>query len=93
MFFRTVVIKKGNKSYKYLRLIENYRQDGKVKQRVIANLGNLDNIPPDRIDSLISSLYRYTTKKEFDLSSISTNYAKNYGDILAIKKIWDELKI
>lgn len=93
MHFKTVSIRQGNKLYKYLRLVESYREGCKIKQRVIANLGNLENMQQEKIDSLISGLYRYTSKKEPSLSNLEANYAKNYGDILAIKKIWDDLEI
>lgn len=35
-------MKRGESSYVYLRLIEAYRQDGKVRHRVVANLGRED---------------------------------------------------
>lgn len=56
MFFRKIICRSNGKEYAYLKLIENYREGGKVKQRVLANLGNLDNLTPDKVESLISGL-------------------------------------
>jgi len=56
VFFRRVVTKRNGKKYTYLKLIESYREGGKVKQRVIANLGNIDHLDPEKVNSLISSL-------------------------------------
>lgn len=56
MFFRKITTKKNGKEYVYVKLIENYRMEGKVKQRVIANFGSIDNLSPDRINYLITSL-------------------------------------
>ncbi|MBO8128304.1 MAG: hypothetical protein H0Z39_03780 [Peptococcaceae bacterium] len=56
MFFRRVVTKRNGKEYVYLKLIENYREGGKVKQRVIANLGNIDKLDPEKVNALISGL-------------------------------------
>lgn len=42
----------------YVKLIENYREEGKVKQRVIANLGNVDDISPEKAKKLIRGLAR-----------------------------------
>ncbi|CCO07361.1 hypothetical protein [Desulforamulus hydrothermalis] len=56
MFFRKITTKKNGKEYVYVKLIENYRQDGKVKQRVIANFGSVDNLSAERIKYLIASL-------------------------------------
>ncbi|AEG60858.1 hypothetical protein [Desulforamulus ruminis] len=56
MFFRKITTKKNGKEYVYVKLIENYRMEGKVKQRVIANFGSIDNLSPERINYLIASL-------------------------------------
>jgi len=56
VFFRKITTKKNGKEYVYVKLIENYRQDGKVKQRVIANFGSVENLSAERINYLIASL-------------------------------------
>ncbi|RYD02296.1 hypothetical protein N752_26135 [Desulforamulus aquiferis] len=56
MFLRKIVTKKNGREYVYVKLIENYREDGKVKQRVLANLGSIENLSPGRLDYLINSL-------------------------------------
>ncbi|ABO49954.1 hypothetical protein Dred_1424 [Desulforamulus reducens MI-1] len=56
MFFRKITTKKNGREYVYVKLIENYRQAGKVKQRVIANFGSMENLSADRINYLIASL-------------------------------------
>ncbi|MGQ9532183.1 MAG: hypothetical protein ACUVTQ_05175 [Desulfotomaculales bacterium] len=58
MFFRKVTTRRGGKEYVYLKLIETYRQAGKVKQRVIANFGNIDRLTPEKITALIQGLTR-----------------------------------
>jgi len=93
MYFKTIGKKVGSKTYKYLTVVESYRKDGKVKQRIIANFGNIEKLPHGKIESLITSLSRYTSNRSFYISDLYTNYAKNYGDILAIKKIWDDLEV
>ena len=40
MFLKTQTVKKPNgKSYTYYRLAESYRENGKVKHRILAELG------------------------------------------------------
>ena len=47
MFIRTVKVPSSNGTVnEYVRVVEAYRDDGKVKQRVIADLGRKDR--PDR---------------------------------------------
>ena len=56
LFFRKVVTRRQGREYAYLKLIENYREGGKIKQRVIANLGNIDHLTPEKIQALIAGL-------------------------------------
>jgi len=60
----------------YLARVENYRKDGKVKQRVIKYLGREINGKPVR---------RVRT------SSIGVESAKRYGDVLCVDKIARDL--
>jgi len=56
MFIR---IKPSGKN-RYLQIVENYRQDGKVRQRVIATLGRAaDLIDSGKTDKLAQSLSKY----------------------------------
>ena len=46
-------VKKSGK-YQYLQIVENRKEDGKVKQRVITTLGRMDQLmEKDRIETLI----------------------------------------
>jgi hypothetical protein len=58
MFFRKVTTRRHGKEYVYLKLIESYREGGKIKQRVIANLGNIEQLAPEKIQALINGLSR-----------------------------------
>ena len=50
MFLKTQTVKKPNgKSYTYYRLAESYRENGKVKHRILAELGALK---PDEVEYL-----------------------------------------
>ena len=43
MFLRSSVVKKGGRSYRYWKLVENVRTDTGPRQRVVAHLGDLSN--------------------------------------------------
>ncbi|MBK1725446.1 IS1634 family transposase [Halorhodospira neutriphila] len=88
MFVR--VTKSGPR--RYLRLVEGYRDtEGKVKQRVVANLGRLDQIGEEEIDSLIRSLQRAVGRSEPDPETPQFERARAYGDLWALHQIWQEL--
>jgi transposase len=44
MFTKRVRVRRGNKSYVYVKLVESYRDGGRVRQRVVANLGREDEL-------------------------------------------------
>jgi hypothetical protein len=57
MFPRIASVKRGSKTYKYLQIVEAYRADGRTTQRVVANLGRLDQLG-DKLDDLRSVIAR-----------------------------------
>ena len=61
-------IKKSGK-YQYLQIVENKKEQGKVKQRVIATVGRMDQLhDKDRVETLIRSLARFSEKALLILS-------------------------
>ena len=43
MFLRSTVVKSGDKTLRYWKLVENYHTERGTRQRVVAHLGNLEN--------------------------------------------------
>lgn len=55
-------VKKSGK-YQYLQIVENRKENGKVKQRVITTLGRMDQLQEKgRVEALIHSLSRFSEK-------------------------------
>ncbi|WP_027366023.1 IS1634 family transposase [Desulfotruncus alcoholivorax] len=92
MFFRKITSKSNGKEYTYLKLIENYREGDKVKQRVIANLGSLDRLTPDKVNGLIAGLSKICGVDQKS-DKIETKKILRYGEVLAIHKIWELLGV
>jgi hypothetical protein len=68
MFAR--IKKSGN--HQYLQVVENHREQGKVKQQVIATIGRLDQLhEKGSVDSLVCSLSRFSQKNLLMLSEKS----------------------
>jgi hypothetical protein len=64
-------VKKSGRN-QYLELVENRKEKGKVKQRVIATVGRMDQLKEKgRIETLIHSLSRFSEKGLLVLSSQS----------------------
>ena len=83
----------GNKQYTYLRIIESFRYKGKVKKRVVANLGQLSLINKDSLFQLGSSLIKYSGRRLPLLEELESISALHYGEVITIKAIWDSLNL
>jgi Domain of unknown function (DUF4277)/Transposase DDE domain len=44
MYTKRVRVRRGEKTYVYVKLVESYRDGGRVRQRVVANLGREDEL-------------------------------------------------
>ena len=91
MFIRTVKVPSSNGSVnEYVRVVEAYREDGKVKQRVIADLGR-----KDVLTALLPKLQRVLlgtpTPIGEDADSIEVVDASTWGPVLAVRALFDEL--
>jgi transposase len=88
-------VKKSGK-YQYLQVVENRKIKGKVKQRVIATIGRMDQLQAkEQIETLIRSLSRFSEKALLVLSGKSdvNAFAKKIGPGLIFERLWEELGI
>ncbi len=85
-------IKKSGK-YQYLQIVENRKEKGKVKQRVISTIGRLDQLQDKgRVETLIRSLSRFSEKTMLILSGksdISADAVK-IGPSIIFERLWKE---
>jgi transposase len=86
----TRITKTGDRQY--LQLVESFRNDrGQVRVRVIANLGRLDRLSPDKLDPLINGLNRALGRTENTSSEIIQEAGRAHGDVFALHELWCEL--
>jgi hypothetical protein len=77
---------------RYLQLVEGYRDDaGKVRHRVVANLGRVDGLTPEKLDPLINGLNRVLGRAENTSSNIEHEPAQSFGDVFALHELWKDL--
>ncbi|MBD3842516.1 MAG: IS1634 family transposase [Campylobacterales bacterium] len=94
MFVR-IITSKGNK---YLNIIDGYRDDnGKIKQKVIANLGRLDELSCTSIENIASKLLEFVKSDKTLTNKAKTPNLKeldryNYG-FIAYRNIWNRFKL
>jgi len=91
MFLKTTI----SQGHKYLQIIQSYRKDGKVKHRVVANLGRADAVANSGWENIITAIQKYLNKNQSKFRDISTLKEKarvNYGYIV-YKKLWDKYSL
>jgi len=100
MYIRTVERKHGAKRYRYVHLAESYRTpDGKIRQRMIANLGNPKDYKPAEIRKILAGLRRVFGVEEAGSPPASPTTvppdadttAYDFGGAYAVTKLFDQL--
>lgn len=88
-------IKKSGK-HQYLQIVENKKEKGKVKQRVIATVGRMDELEAKgRIETLVRSMSRFSERTMLVLSGKSEVLAdaKKIGPALIFERLWERTGI
>jgi len=92
MYVKRATVRRGESSYVYLRLVEAYREGGRVRHRVVANLGREDVLKASgQLDQLAASFARldpppWGTRREVGSLLLVRHYLQRLG----LVKIVDE---
>lgn len=91
-FVRKVKAKTGRGGYdEYVRVVESYRENGKVRQRIIANLGNVKTLKKD-IHKIVNGLLRAVDEHGLvDPATGERCKAKEYGIRYVVEHLWERL--
>ena len=84
---------KKSGDYKYLQIVQTYREGRKVKQRVISTLGRLEQLQErGDIESIISSLSKYSREVILCLTGRSDPKSESFiiGPVLVFERLWRE---
>lgn len=95
MFTRMKTVKSNGKEYKYYQLVESYRKHGTPRQKVILTLGRVEEFDRARVDDIVSALQEYTDQIAVldSMEDWHHTWARNYGDIFVLDKLWHELQL
>ena len=89
MFIRV----KGSDPYRYLQLVENHREEGRVVQRVLCTLGRADELAASGgTDSLLRSLSRFSQRVQvvegYQQGQLEAESVRQIGPDLAFGRLW-----
>ncbi|MBP2320088.1 transposase [Kibdelosporangium banguiense] len=85
MYPKVKRVRRGDRVYEYLELVEGHRVDGQVRQRVVAKLGRLDELTATgRLEQLVAGLARLDsppvgTRREVGPLLLVTHYLNRLG--------------
>jgi|TARA_B100001971_G_scaffold209104_1_gene232063 transposase len=89
---------KPSGGHRYLQIAQNYRQDGKVKQKILCTLGRIEVLTESgKVDRLAESLLRFCNRlKVIDLhkqGKLKATKDISIGPALVFERLWKELGI
>jgi transposase len=91
MYPRTVKVRSSSGTLnEYVRVVEAYREDGKVKQRVVADLGRKDLLV-DILPKLKRLLGGDVGQEDSTLTDPEIVDASTWGPILVVRSLFDQL--
>ena len=91
MYLRTVKVRSSSGTVnEYVRIVEAYRDDGKVKQRTVADLGRKDLLA-EIFPKLQRLLGRDDSGENAENKALDIIDASTWGPILAVRALFDQL--
>jgi len=84
---------KNSGNYKYLQIVQNYREGKKVKQHVVSTLGRLDQLQEKNdIESITQSLSKFSENILLVLTDKSNIKSDSLiiGPVLVFRRLWEE---
>jgi len=91
LFLRSV--KASNGRHEYLRLVENYREGEKIRQRVVLHVGRKDLLAP-HLDALVRLLQTDQQNPTWvSTEEVSTPQAWTWGPVLVARHLFDSLSL
>ena len=95
MFLRCLAFsRKDGSQRKYLQIVQTYREGGRVRQKIVANLGRLDElIASGTLEKISEALSRYVEKKELlcKAEELMATKALSFGPVPIFSALWEKL--
>ncbi len=95
MFVRVKKFSGKHTTRQYLQVVESYREEGKMRQRVLCTLGRVERLRDGGLDALIQGLTKFSKNLTVIQASqdLLADWSKEYGAVLVFRKLWEELKM
>lgn len=92
MYVKTTTMRRGDKTYSYLSLVEAVREGTKVKHRVLLRLGEVTDLRESgQLDRIIAALRQHAEGTWLSGSELSSDGAPSFGAMAAIHTYFTRL--
>jgi len=78
---------------RYLQICESRREEGKVRQKVLCNLGRMEDLQDGKLDDLIRSLAKFSQNSSVVsvAEDLFADWSKEYGPTMIFRRLWEKL--
>lgn len=92
MFVKTTRVKRGNKTYEYLALVEAVRDGERTGHRVLFRLGEASTLRASgQLDRIVAALQHYAARPWVPADELDAEAAPAVGSIAAAHMLWRQL--
>ena len=92
MFLKTKRVRRANRTYEYLSLVESVRIDGKNTHRTLFRLGEASALrETGELDRIIAALQAHAERRYVDVDELEVDAAPMIGAMAAVRALWDDL--
>lgn len=96
MFVRLKSVQANGRSYQYLHIVQNARENGKVRQRIVGSLGRLDQLlEKGDLERVIQQLVEHCPGVKLlraqAAGQLQVRSDKVWGPVLVFNRLWEEL--
>ena len=89
---KTTRVRRGNRVYEYLSLVEAVRDGGRVRHDVVARLGEASSLRASgELDRIVAALAAHSEGSWCDESGIDVEEARSAGAVAAVAAYWARL--
>jgi hypothetical protein len=98
MFVRVKRVRTQGREYRYLQVVETRREGGRVRQRLLANFGRLDQVVASGdLDRVIAGLTAHSATLQliarYRGGGLQAEWDKVWGPVLVLERLWEALEL
>lgn len=93
MFVRQLNLKKGDREYSYLKVVENIWKDGRSIQKTLVDFGSINAWSPGKLEELVGKLSNFLKMNLVSLGDVRLRDSRQLGPYLPLSRIWEKLDL